>query len=241
MFDLVFGVWVTSKSNLIDVWLDLRCLSDFKIKFSWCLTWSSVSEWFQNQIYLMFDLVFGVLSDFKIKLNWCLTWSLVSEWLQNQTYLMFDLLRCLSDFKIKLTWCLTWSSLSEWLQNQTYLMFDLVFSVRVTSKPNLIDVWLGLRRLTDFKIKLTWCLIWSSKSDWLQNQTYLMFDLVFGVWLTSKSLVFGVSLTSKSIFPFSYLGIKSIKDLVNKISGEPLELGSWYLAYRMCPRCRWPD
>ena len=30
------------------------------------------------------------------------------------------------------------------------------------------------------------------------------------------------------------------KDLVNKVSGEPLELGS-YLAYRLCARCRWPD
>ena len=33
----------------------------------------------------------------------------------------------------------------------------------------------------------------------------------------------------------------SLWNLVNKISGEPLELGSWYLAHRLCPRCRWPD
>ena len=32
------------------------------------------------------------------------------------------------------------------------------------------------------------------------------------------------------LFPFSYLGILPIKDLVNKISREPFELGSWYLA-----------
>ena len=30
-------------------------------------------------------------------------------------------------------------------------------------------------------------------------------------------------------------------NLVNKIPLEPLELGPWYLAHRLCPRCRWPD
>ena len=30
-------------------------------------------------------------------------------------------------------------------------------------------------------------------------------------------------------------------NFVNKIPREPFELGSWYDAHRLCPRCRWPD
>ena len=40
---------------------------------------------------------------------------------------------------------------------------------------------------------------------------------------------------------FFYFAIISLWNLVSKISGEPLQLGSWYLAHRLCPRCRWPD
>ena len=32
-----------------------------------------------------------------------------------------------------------------------------------------------------------------------------------------------------------------MKNLVNRISGEPLKLESWYLAYSYRPRCRWTD
>ena len=35
--------------------------------------------------------------------------------------------------------------------------------------------------------------------------------------------------------------IVSLWNLVNKIYREPLELGSWYMAHRLCPRCRWPE
>ena len=43
-------------------------------------------------------------------------------------------------------------------------------------------------------------------------------------------------------FRLRHLAHKRPKDLVNKISGTPFELGSWYLAYRsLCPRCTWPD
>ena len=37
-----------------------------------------------------------------------------------------------------------------------------------------------------------------------------------------------------------YFTIISLWNIVNKISGKPLELGSCYLAHRLCPRCRWP-
>ena len=33
----------------------------------------------------------------------------------------------------------------------------------------------------------------------------------------------------------------SLWNLVNKISQEPLMLGSWFFAGWHCPRCRWPD
>ena len=32
-----------------------------------------------------------------------------------------------------------------------------------------------------------------------------------------------------------------MKNLVNRISGEPLKLESWYLAYSYRPKCRWTD
>ena len=37
---------------------------------------------------------------------------------------------------------------------------------------------------------------------------------------------------------FFYFAIISLWNLVNKISGEPLKLGSRYLAHRLCPRCK---
>ena len=39
----------------------------------------------------------------------------------------------------------------------------------------------------------------------------------------------------------SYVPFANLWNIVNKISGEPHELGSWYLAYRLWPRYRWPD
>ena len=45
----------------------------------------------------------------------------------------------------------------------------------------------------------------------------------------------------QSYAPFSTFfnfAIISLWNLFNKISGEPLELGSRYLAHRLCPRCR---
>ena len=40
---------------------------------------------------------------------------------------------------------------------------------------------------------------------------------------------------------FFFFVIVSLWNLVNKLPRELLELGSWYLAHRLCPRCRWPD
>ena len=37
-----------------------------------------------------------------------------------------------------------------------------------------------------------------------------------------------------NVFFFFYFAIINLQNLVNKISREPLELGSWYLAYRLC-------
>ena len=45
----------------------------------------------------------------------------------------------------------------------------------------------------------------------------------------------------QSYIPFStffYFAIISLWNLVNKISGEPLELGSCYFAHNLCPRYR---
>ena len=44
-----------------------------------------------------------------------------------------------------------------------------------------------------------------------------------------------------SYSPFSDTGILYRNNLVNKISEEPLWLGSWYLAYSYRPRCKWTD
>ena len=44
-----------------------------------------------------------------------------------------------------------------------------------------------------------------------------------------------------SYSPFSDTGILYRNNRVNKISGEPLWLGSWYLAYSYRSRCRWTD
>ena len=79
--------------------------------------------------------------------------------------------------------------------------------------------------------------------------------LEIGSW----NLICGISLKNKRthifflfhqtfccrVMPFFrrvfYFAILSLWNFVNKVSGEPLELGSWYLAHRLCPRCRWPD
>ena len=44
-----------------------------------------------------------------------------------------------------------------------------------------------------------------------------------------------------SYSPVSDIGILYRNNLVNKISEEPLWLGSWYLAYEYRLRCRWTD
>ena len=63
--------------------------------------------------------------------------------------------------------------------------------------------------------------------------------------LGTCSSFFSVRLFVAELCPFFdvffYFAIISLWNLVNKISGEQLELGSWYLAHRLCPRCRWPD
>ena len=43
------------------------------------------------------------------------------------------------------------------------------------------------------------------------------------------------------VTPLFRLCIVNLWNLVNQISEESLELGSWYLAHRSCPLCRWPD
>ena len=40
---------------------------------------------------------------------------------------------------------------------------------------------------------------------------------------------------------FSDFPIVSLWNLVNKVSRELREVGSWYLAHRLCPMSRWPD
>ena len=44
-----------------------------------------------------------------------------------------------------------------------------------------------------------------------------------------------------NLWPFFDFPIVSLWNLVNKISREPLERGSWYLAHRLCSRCKWPE
>ena len=71
--------------------------------------------------------------------------------------------------------------------------------------------------------------------------------LEIGSWI----LICGISMINKRThiffsFPSDFslqsfdTPIISLWNLVNKISGEPLELGSWYLTHRLCPRCGWP-
>ena len=57
--------------------------------------------------------------------------------------------------------------------------------------------------------------------------------------------LFPLNFSLQTYAPFTFFSfffvIISLWNLVNKISGEPLGLGSWYLADRLRLRCRWPD
>ena len=58
-------------------------------------------------------------------------------------------------------------------------------------------------------------------------------------WPDQLLVKFSQSITELS--PFSVFLIITQWNLVNKISQEPLKLGSWYLIHRLFPRCRRPD
>ena len=67
-------------------------------------------------------------------------------------------------------------------------------------------------------------------------------NLICGIRMKNKRtriFIFSVGLFVSELCPFFdvflYFAIISLWKLVNKISGEPLEQGSWYLAHRLCP------
>ena len=58
-------------------------------------------------------------------------------------------------------------------------------------------------------------------------------------WPDQLLVKFSQSITELS--PFSVFLIITQWNLVNKISQEPLQLGSWNLYHRLCLKCKWPD
>ena len=68
--------------------------------------------------------------------------------------------------------------------------------------------------------------------------------LKFDMWNVMKNkrtriFFFFVGLVTAELCPPFDSCVVKLWNLVNKISVEPLELGSWYLANRLCPRHRW--
>ena len=73
-------------------------------------------------------------------------------------------------------------------------------------------------------------------------------NLICGITMKYKRtrffFLFESDLSLQSHAPFSTFFdflIVNLWNYVNKISQKPFELGSWYLAYRLCQRCRRPD
>ena len=87
----------------------------------------------------------------------------------------------------------------------------------------------------------------------------LCLSVILGSWETQEPLMLepwnficGMYMKNKRTCIFFFLhqscgsGVMPLfrlcmKNLVNRISGEPLKLESWYLAYSYRPRCRWTD
>ena len=64
-------------------------------------------------------------------------------------------------------------------------------------------------------------------------------DRMYGLCMKNERtriFFFSVRLVFTELCPFFDWSIVNLWNLVNKISGEPFELGSWYLANRLCPK-----
>ena len=86
------------------------------------------------------------------------------------------------------------------------------------------------------------CNIYSILAEYsLHSCTFRWALRPMGLWFSFLSDLLLQSYVPFSMFFFFDFPIVSLWNLVNKISQEPTEQGSWYLAHRLCLRCRWSD